>query len=54
MYCCCATLLYNGSLYLRFQDWLAPIFLGMLNKKGLPHDGKIIKVYGTEFDPRVR
>lgn len=37
-------------MYLHFEDW-SP-FLGQLNRRGIPHGGKIIKVYPTEEDPR--
>jgi hypothetical protein len=38
-------------MYLYFEDWSA--FIGDLDKKNLPHDGKIVKVFASEQDPRV-
>lgn len=39
-------------MYLHFEDWTYPITLEMLDKRGLPHDDKIIKVFASDKDPR--
>lgn len=39
-------------MLLHFEDWSAPMFLSQVEAKGLPHAGKIIKVFATEEDPR--
>jgi hypothetical protein len=39
-------------MYLRFEDWTLPLFLNALDKKGLPHANRIIKIYSSEQDPR--
>jgi len=41
-------------MYIHFEDWSEPLFVEMLDKKGLPHDGRIIKVFADVDDPRVK
>lgn len=40
-------------MYLHFEDWSAPMFLQKLERAGLPHADKIIKVFASERDPRL-
>ena len=37
-------------MYLRFEDWTT--FTSKLDKKGVRHGGKIIKVFATDENPR--
>lgn len=37
-------------MYLYFEDWSA--FIADLEKKNVPHGGKIVKVFASEHDPR--
>jgi len=39
-------------MFIHFENWSAPIFISMLERKGFPHAGKIMKVYATRLDPR--
>lgn len=38
-------------MYLHFEDWSAPMWLEKLDRDGLPHTGKIIKVMASDLDP---
>lgn len=38
-------------MYIHFSDW--SMFMGTLNKKGIPHGDKIIKIYACKEDPRT-
>lgn len=39
-------------MFIHFEDWTVPLFLSMLEAKGMPHAGRIMKVYATYQDPR--
>lgn len=39
-------------MYLRFEDWTT--FTSKLDKKGVRHGGKIIKVFATDDDPKKK
>lgn len=39
-------------MYLRFEDWSQ--FTGYLDRKGISHGGRIIKIYATDEDPRIK
>lgn len=40
--------------YLHFEDWSDPMFLSHVEKNGLPHIGKIIKVFASDRRPDER
>lgn len=40
-------------MYLYFEDWSQPIWLQKLDRKGLPHVGRITKVFAADQDPSV-
>lgn len=39
-------------MHVYFEDWSAPVFLGMLDRNGLEHGGRIIKAFAAAEDPR--
>jgi len=39
--------------FIHFENWTSDLTISTLTSIGLPHDGKVIKVFATEFDPRV-
>ena len=40
-------------MYLHFEDWSDRLYLDLLERKGLPHGGKIIKIFANDEDPRI-
>ena len=37
---------------LHFEDWTNDLTIATLDQKGLPHVGRVIKVFATKSDPR--
>ena len=40
-------------MYLHFEDWTSPLFLSVLDRNGIPHGERIIKIYATERNPHT-
>jgi len=48
-----ALLVYNSQMFLYFSDWTTEQNLRALETKGLPHTGRLIKVFATKEDPSI-
>ena len=39
-------------MYIHVERWTSPTTIGMMDLKGLPHDGELYKIFASHVDPR--